>query len=225
MFEISLSTANTIYKFANIALIIGAVIVAVGTVAVYLASGVRDRYADERREMNETQTAAAKADATRANESTAKLEESNVKLQAAAEHERAERLKLEARIAPRRLSPASATAMRASALQLCQIMRKITVTAANGNIEAQTYATDIVSILKEAGCSSDLALPIPGLRPEVVGVGIGVRDIANIPPEAFLLENVLIASGIACSINPMMPEFFTGESIVLVIGAKPLQSN
>ncbi len=75
-------------------------------------------------------------------------------------------------------------------------------------------------IFRGAGCTSDLALPIQGLRPEVEGVHIGVRGIANIPPEAHLFGEVLATGNVAYSINPLKPEFFAGESLVLIVGAK-----
>jgi hypothetical protein len=162
----------------------------------------------------------AREEAARANENTEKLRESNLILQADADHERAERLKLEARIAPRRLPTGATEAMSAKARELCPRIQSIPVTAAGGNNEAQTYATDFVMIFRGAGCASDLALPIPGLRPEVEGVRIGVRDIANIPPEAQLLGEILRAGNVAYTINPLTPEFFAGERLVLIVGAK-----
>lgn len=220
MFDITLPIANLIFNLANMALIVGAILVAIGTIAAIWTSGIRDRFADERIQVNEAQTATAREEAARANENTEKLKESNLILQAAADHERAERLKLEARMAPRRLSAGATAAMSAKARELCPRIGNIPVTAAGGNNEAQTYATDFVTIFRGAGCASDLALPIPGLRPEVEGVHIGVRDIANIPPEARLLGEILTAGGVAYSIGPLTPEFFAGERLVLIVGAK-----
>ncbi|CAE6830354.1 hypothetical protein R69776_06580 [Paraburkholderia nemoris] len=220
MFDITLLKANFIFNLANIALIVGAVLVAIGTITAIWAGGIRDRFADERTQANEARTAIAREEAARANENTEKLKESNLILQAAADRERAERLKLEARIAPRRLSTDATATMSAKARELCPRIRNVPVTAAGGNNEAQTYGTDFVMIFRDAGCTSDLALPIPGLRPEVQGVHIGVRDIANIPPEAHLLGEILTAGKVAYTINPMPPEFFAGERLVLIVGAK-----
>jgi hypothetical protein len=220
MFDITLPKANLIFNLANIALIVGAVLVAIGTIAAIWAGGIRDRCADERIQVNESLTATAREEAARANENTEKLRESNLILQATADHERAERLKLESRIAPRRLSTGATEAMSAKARELCPRIQNVPVTAADGNNEAQTFATDFVMIFRGAGCASDLALPIPGLRPEVEGVHIGVRDIANIPPEAHLLGEILTAGDVAYTIGPLTPEFFAGERLVLIVGAK-----
>lgn len=85
--DISLPAANSIFNAANIILIMGCVLVAVGTVANVWSAGIRDRYADERISSNEAETA-------RANESAA------VASQKAAEAE----LKLEQFKAPRSFS-------------------------------------------------------------------------------------------------------------------------
>jgi hypothetical protein len=81
----------------------------------------------------------------------------------------------------RGLSTEEAAKMIATARQLCPRIKKIPVTAANGNQEAQAYALSFVKIFKDAGCMSDLALPIPGLTPDVQGVRVGVRSMASIP--------------------------------------------
>jgi hypothetical protein len=78
----------------------------------------------------------------------------------------------------RRLHPnAPNTAkMFALAQQLCPKINKFSVTAANGNQEAQAYAADFVKVFTAAGCNADLQLPNPGLTPDVEGVKIGVRN-------------------------------------------------
>src|SRR6516165_871541 len=84
-----------------------------------------------------------------------------------------------------------AAKMIAVARQLCLQIKRVPVTAANGNQEAQAYALEFVNVFRNAPpCASDLALPIPGLRPDVQGIKVGVRDIVNIPPEVHLIEQV-----------------------------------
>jgi hypothetical protein len=96
------------------------------------------------------------------------------------------------------------------------------VTAAQSNNEAQRFGSEFVQILRAFGCTSDLALPIPGLEPTVIGVHIGVRDIAHIPEQALLLGSVLDAGRIPYQYNPLTPDFLAGEQWVLIVGAKPL---
>lgn len=67
----SLPIINKIYNIANLILIFGAVLVAIGTIAAIWSAGVRERYADERISTNEAETARAKESASLANQRTA----------------------------------------------------------------------------------------------------------------------------------------------------------
>lgn len=120
---------------------------------------------------------------------------------------------------PRRLTAKQISAI-GSDMPICGSGKAIQVTAANGNQEAQRYASDFVAALHNAGCKAGLALPTPGLRPDVVGVHIGVRDMSNIDPIALQVSTDLSDAGIKNTIAPMQPEFFPGEQFVIVIGAK-----
>src|SRR5260221_12033912 len=113
MLDLSQCAANAIYNAANIALIVGGVLVLMGTIAAIWSSGIRERYADERISSNEAKTAQAVASAAIANEQAAdagataaianraaadagaRVADANK----AAKHERLERMKLEALIA------------------------------------------------------------------------------------------------------------------------------
>jgi len=66
MFDLSFDSANQLYGWSNIALIIGAVAVLAGTIGVIWATGVRDRYADQRISKNEADTALANAEVAKA---------------------------------------------------------------------------------------------------------------------------------------------------------------
>lgn len=123
----------------------------------------------------------------------------------------------------RHLFPHEADKMLVVARQLCPKLKRVPVTAANGNQEAQAYAIEFVSIFKSAGCVSDLQLPIPGLIPDVQGVRIGVRDLTSIPIEVEFLGKILAAGNLEHQINPLTNDFFPNELFVLVVGAKPNQ--
>lgn len=124
----------------------------------------------------------------------------------------------------RRLSFEQTARMLAVARRFCSEIKRIPVTAANGNQEAQAYALDFVKIFKDAGCTSDLELPIPGLTADVQGVRFGVRSLANTPVEVGLIGKILDAGEISYQVNPLTPEFFAGERFVLIIGAKTVQA-
>jgi hypothetical protein len=124
----------------------------------------------------------------------------------------------------RRLSSEETAKMLVVAHQFCSEIKRIPITAANGNQEAQAYALDFVNMFKDAGCISDLELPIPGLTPDVQGVRVGVRSLVDIPAKVRLIEKMLVAGGISYQVNPLTPEFFPGEPFVLIVGAKPMQA-
>jgi len=123
----------------------------------------------------------------------------------------------------RRLTARQIEDMKTAESGICSTMPHIDVTAANGNIEAQRYATDFVNALKIGGCSADLALPIPGLTPDVENVHIVVRDYANIGEDAQKLGLILKAAKIEFRFNPAKPDFFPNDQFVLVVGAAPTQ--
>lgn len=216
------------------------------------AGSIRDFYSDQRRVENERQTALAKAEAAEANEgaelakadaakanegaelakadaaqanaSAETTRQSNLKLQIALENERVERLQLEEKVAPRSLSDTGRRAMQNQANKACQRVGRVVVTAANSNYEAQRNGNDFIEIFRRAGCTADLALPIPGLEPGVLGVHIVVRNANLVPEQATLLASVLDAAHIPYEINPAKPDYFPEEQWVLVIGGKPLPS-
>lgn len=101
------------------------------------------------------------------------------------------------------------------------VIGKIIVTAANGNQEAQNYAMQFVKIFKASGCESDLSLPIPGLRPDIIGIHIGVRNLQNIPDGALILSKVLSNAGIEFTISKIEGDFLPEALFSLVVGAKP----
>ncbi len=94
---------------------------------------------------------------------------------------------------PRHLTPDQTAKMLAAARQVCSTLKRVPVTAANGNQEAQTFALDFIDLFKNAGCASDLELPIPGVTPDVEGVRVAVRTLASIPPEVGLLDKIFLA--------------------------------
>lgn len=113
MFDISLSTANTLFSFANKTLVVGATLILVGTIGANWTNGVKERYAyehdkaadarvkaaDERISANELQTATAKAEAARANEAAEELRNSNLKLQESLDKVQSDYITLQGRAA------------------------------------------------------------------------------------------------------------------------------
>lgn len=142
MLDLSLPTANALFGLSNIALIIGGVLVLIGTVGVFWTTGIRDRYADERISSNETQTAMA-------NEGAAKASERASALAKEAEHERLERLKLEAEIAPRRLTREQREAIATALTRFTG--RSVMVTSYSLDAESAILTKQIIEAMQAAG--------------------------------------------------------------------------
>lgn len=89
----------------------------------------------------------------------------------------------------------------------------------NTSQEAKIFAMEFVNALKSGGANADLALPIPELRPNVVGIHLGVRDKSNLSPVASAVANILTDAKISFHVSQMEPTFFPDEQFVLVVGA------
>ena len=120
----------------------------------------------------------------------------------------------------RRLSAEQSATLAKMALVIASTIGRVDVTAANGNGEAQEYAMDFVRSFREAGWQSDLALPIPGLMPDVKGIHIAIRGVDKMPIEAVEVSKMLTTIGASFTVSLMKPDFFPGSSFVLVIGGK-----
>lgn len=170
LFRVSLSAANSFFTLSNIALIAGGVLVLVGTVGVFWFGGIREHYADQRTKEYEAKAAMAVADSARANES-------NTRLRLELEKERTERLRLEQRVAPRRLAADQRTrlisGLQAAGWREGEIMW-------HGTGEPEAYARDLASAFEAAGLKTHVHTPGPFL-PSAWGLAIietnnGVSD-------------------------------------------------
>ena len=148
MFDWSLQAANEILGISNIALILGAALVLAGTVGAIRAGAVRDRYADERISSNETRTALANENAAKANERAADLTKQSAVLQVDLERERTERLRLDAEIAPRRLTRAQHDAIATALSEFAG--RTVIVTSHSHDAESAILAKQVVEALRGA---------------------------------------------------------------------------
>jgi hypothetical protein len=117
----------------------------------------------------------------------------------------------------RRLSPKQIADIGA-AKTACATMPFVNVTASSD--EAKRYAYQFIGALHAAGCHADLVLPIPGLRPNVFGVHVGVRDLNQIDPSATVLGGVLSNANVPFSFAALESDFFPGVAFVPVVGAK-----
>jgi hypothetical protein len=100
----------------------------------------------------------------------------------------------------------------------CTTMPFVNVTASSD--EAKRYAYEFIGALRDAGCHADLILPIPSLRPDMVGIFVRVRDVNQIDPSATALGEVLSKANVSFVFRAMDADFFPGAAFVLVVGAK-----
>ena len=225
MFDISLSVANFVFGLANTILIIGAILVAVGTIAAIWAGGIRERFADERISANEAKTATAVADAARANESAEKLRESNLTLQAAADHERAARLKLEQKIAPRRLSDQQKE-MLIAALKPFHGQR-VDVVCILGDTEGKQFAQDFDTVFRQAGWNdgggSGISQAVITPDPKGIEVTLNQGEVSagRIPKSAEVLVDTLAAAGLLNAKNAFVNAEAPADRITFRVGRKP----
>jgi hypothetical protein len=231
--DISLSTANTLFGLANLILVLGTVFVLAGTIGAIWTSSIKERYADERISGNEATTASARADAERAradaakaNESTEILRQSNLALQADVERERAARLKLEGKIAPRHLSDGQKAALLA-ALKAFK-GQKIDVVCLLGDSEGKAFALEFDAIFRAAGWDDGGGSGINQAvidPPEPVGIEVTLNQAevqaGRVPKSAVALLDTLMAVGLVNTRQMFMNPQSPGDRITFRVGRKP----
>jgi hypothetical protein len=127
-------------------------------------------------------------------------------------------------IPDRHLRPEQQAALAETMKPACRVtIKHVNATAAQSDHEAQAYALEFVGELRSAGCTADLAVPTPGLRPDITAVHIGIRksvtDDAQIPTSAKVLGAALKAAEVPYTFEKMEDDFFPEEQFVLVIGS------
>jgi glycine/D-amino acid oxidase-like deaminating enzyme len=147
MSSISLNVANSFFNIANVVAIVGAAFVLLGAAGIWWFGGIRERYADERRIENEAKTAIAVAESAKAQRETAVLHESNTRLQLDLEKERVERLRLEVKVNPRRLTSSQKDELikllKATGWREAEIIW-------HGTGEPESYARDLADAFEKA---------------------------------------------------------------------------
>ena len=138
------TTAATGFTISNIVAVLGAALVLFGSWGAFYYGRIRDRYTDERISDNVRKTAEAVAEA-------AKLTESNTRLQLDLENERVQRLSLEKKIEPRRLSDDQRTLM-ISRIRSCGWKKAEIIWHGSG--ETEFYAKDLASVFEQAGVAT-----------------------------------------------------------------------
>lgn len=165
MFNITSTAADAIFTYANILLVVGAVLAVVGTVGVFWSTGIRERFADERIAANEAETARAKADAAQA---------------------RLEQERLKAQMAWRRVSPAQAQQI---AVALKGKSLEFWLTFVGNDPEATIFREDLDQALRSAGCKTKfysgyaraIGVGVKGGQPQERAMLIHAFALAGLP--------------------------------------------
>ncbi|GAC1044253.1 hypothetical protein thsrh120_42570 [Rhizobium sp. No.120] len=216
MFDISLATANFWFDAANIALLIGAIFVGLGTFGVYKMGAIKEKFADERISYNENETA-------KANENAEIVRKSNLVLQADLERERSARLKLEKNLAPRHLGDEQAKVI-ADAIKSFR-GQSITIISPIGDAEAEAYAAEFILMFKNAGWNPgtadlpDLAVFTPSPTGLVLAINKEDSDARTPPPSAMPLLEVFSSLGLVSSAKA--EKIAPKGGILLIVGTKP----
>ena len=183
MFDLSPDAADGIFNLAAIALIVGAALVLMGAIAALWTSGIKERYTNERVSKSDADTAAANATAERARADYARAS-------LLAEQETVARLRLEARLADRTLTPEQQTRL---VDQMSPFRgQTVDVVILNDSSETLNFGNAIVACLERAGLAMNVAR-VNARGTAARGVLIGVRDgsPAKIEQLAVILSGVL----------------------------------
>lgn len=206
MFNISQDTADSIYTYSNIALIIGAIITVIATIGVFYSGGIRERYSNERIASNERLTAAAQAEAAIANENAAKASESAAQSNLKAAEVERQNTELRIKFANRRIDEK----------QYDILVEELRKNPSPFNIETMSdpesglYAADIVRVLTAANWTVERKTFPLG----VIWHGIIIYQTND--PAASHLADALKKAGIQFHIGT---EF--RDKVTIMVGGKP----
>lgn len=236
MFDVSPDGANFWFDISNLVLLVGAVLVALGTYGTIRFAGIKEKFSDERTAALETQTEQAKAElgvaqaniakanaqiatasteAEKAIAETAKANERTAELKLALEREIAERQ-------PRTIDPKA----KATIVALLKGDRapkgRIVVLWKLFDEEAEQFAKQIIDVLKESGFDA-----VEGTGPmgfKVKGAWIVVRDFAaaSATPNALGAVQAAFRNVLHIELDgKQRTEGFPDEDAVIAIGPKP----
>lgn len=198
--DLSLTAANLLANVGNLALILGALLVLIGTWLTIWAGGTKERFADERISGNERLTETAKADAAKAVEETEKVRETNLRLSIQLESEKSARLKIEQGLASRSVSRDKRPLL-VDAIKKIQPPLSVQVERLVGDTEARRFGDQLIECLKQAGVQ---------LSDSTIGIAPGFPDgLTIIGPEP-LDENKL-----ALALEPVRRKLESDESVVI----------
>ena len=224
MFDLSEQTATTVYDICNVAVVLAGAIAAIGGIGLYLAGGIKEKYADKKTLETESRIAEANKIAALANEGQAKANQ-----RASEAHERAallekeaaeaklelERLKEKSR--PRALTPDQRAALHEHLSGTPRGRLDIYVLGVAGP-EASQYACELMRALLEEGFGNGAVNTLLGIQ-SIPGVQLCKKDPTVVPPHFDALYLALSQAGIVDNMD--FDSRLDDDQLWLRVGHKP----
>lgn len=218
MWYVTEPTASFLFSVSNVALIIGATAVLIGTIGSILMGAAKEQFSNERISANEAETAHAKEAAALAIQK--------------AEQERTGRMQLELKLAPRRLSATQSAVIARELKPIAQasgfVKQHASVIAIPETNEANNFAMDLSAAIANAGWTTYLGRNgMTGNIPPSAGVVIrtssnprsiaaGDAVAAALSREGFLAA-VLPERARGCEEEARTPEYMDREPACFMI--------
>lgn len=177
MFDLSPEGANLWFDASNLVLLVGAVLVALGTFGTIRFSGIKEKFADERVAANEAETKRAIADSDSAKEGTAKAHERIAELSSQAEELRKGTAEANARAAEAQLALEKLKMPRSlTAAQQAEITRVASQFPGQKYCLAAIVGKEPVDLLKQIDAALQSAhwvreSPLPGSITTIIEIG------------------------------------------------------
>ncbi len=195
--------ANTVSYFSNIILVIGVIFTLAGTMGSIWSSGQKEKFADERISHNKAETEKAHAEAAKANENAARL-------QREAEQARLEIVKLNQKMAWRRLS-SNQYQILVNELKK-NTFTEVWLTFVGDDPESITFREDINRAFSEAGIEAKF---YSGYK---VAVGLSIKGPDGKEKDA--LRSAFAEAGLQLD-EGQGDSLHNGKKLEITVGTKP----
>jgi hypothetical protein len=232
MFDVSADGANFWFDISNVVLLVGAVLVALGTYGTIKFAGIKEKFSDERVAANEVETKRAIAESDSAKEGTAKANERIAELSTQAEQLRKDtaeaQLALEKLKSPRSLSAEQQASI--SGLLESFAGQQYSGMVAGSVPDARSLWITLDRVLRAANwvrrppwglAVGDPPAGVPVTPGDGITIFIPASEAAELAPAALAVVSALAKTGIAAIAVPDNGPQTRPKIIVIEIGTKP----
>jgi len=219
------SAASAAFWFdaSQVALLIGAGFILVGTWGAFKAGAAKERFSDARASEMEVVVAKANEGLAQAHVEIEKQRALTAKATEAAEREKLERLKLEAQLAPRYFTKEQVEKLKA-ALKPSDAALMIVSRMMDG--ESRDFADELAEGLREAGWANTARSRM--WASSDAGVFVATTQATAAAPEIKVLANALKAAGVDAQVRVIaatdlrtIPEEFRDRVLYLLVARQP----